>query len=246
MTPSQKKPSLPLSQTKLGKQLKADDNDGYNSDIEEPEWEPSAKETWPSDDEVDDLFPEEPKRKPRKNLRPAIRPLQTRSNMGEAHLSQEETEKFQRRALEQMGVVPPPLTSQESTVTEDASSSNSTVKGNEVEWVLLQDATNGTYRRTTTELAISAPESPIDAFHVLPTAKKILMETWTGLTDDRIKIAVSFSHGNTTFIKTTYKLSLLRTLAKRNAKTNKPRPKGMEAQTLSSFHFSLERSGLLV
>ena len=200
MEPSQRKPSLPLSQTKLAKELQADDNDGFNSDIEEEEWEPPAQNTWPSDDEMEDPLLEEPKKKTNKNLRPTIRPLQTRSNMGEAHLSQEETEDFQRRALEQMGLVlPAPLTSQESAATEEDSSSKSTGT-KEVEWVLLKDATNGTFRRTTTELAISAPDSPIDALRVLPTAKKILMETWS-LPEDRIKIAVSFSQGNTKYLK---------------------------------------------
>ena len=204
MTPSQRKRSVPLSQTKLGKELKADDDDGFISDIEEPEYEPpkKTKETFMTDDEFEDPFPEEAKKKAKKKLFPAIRPLQSRTNMGGAHLSQEETEKFQRRALQQMGLdLPTSSTSQDSTAIEEDSSSKRTPKGNEVEWVLLKDTSKGTFRRTTAELAISAPDSPIDALRVLPVAKEILMETWPGLTEDKIKIAVSFSPGNTNLKK---------------------------------------------
>ena len=217
LTPSQRKRSLPLSQTQLAEDLKADEY-GYISDLEEPAWEPSKwskTSTFMTDDEKDDPFPKKPKKKAKKKLRPVISPLQSRSNLGEAHLSDEETEMFQRRALEQIGlVVPPSSTSQNSAATEISSSSQSTLKGNEMEWVLLKDTPHATFRRTSTELAISAPDSPIDALMVLPLAKQILMETWTGLSEDKIKIAISFSPGNNKFEKRMDQLFLLRSLAR--------------------------------
>ena len=201
---SQKKRSLPLSQTKLGKQLQAEDDDGFNSEIEEEDWEPPklmTEDTFMTDDEFEDPFPEKTKKKAKKKLIPAIRPLQSRSNMGKALLTQEETANFQRKALQQMGLhLPTSPSTQDSTVVEEESPSKRTPKGDEVEWVLLKDTARGTFRRTTAELAISAPVSPIDALKVLPMAKEILTDTWPGLIEDKIKMAVSFSPGNTKFL----------------------------------------------
>ena len=242
LTPSQRKRSLPFSQTKLAEDLKADGDEGYISDLEEPDWEPSnmsKTNTFMTDDEIDDPFPKKAKKKAKKKLRPAIRPLQSRTNLGETHLSDEETEIFQRRALEQIGlVVPPSSTSQNSAATEASSSSQTTLQGNEIQWVLLKDTTNGSFRRSTTELAISAPESAIDALMVLSLTKEILMETWTGLSEDNIKIAISFSPGNNDFEKRMHQLFLLRSHTRSPAKAYNPRTQGMEAQTLSCFHFS--------
>ena len=142
--------------------------------------------------------------------------------------------------------LPTSPSTQDSTVVEEESPSKRTPKGDEVEWVLLKDTARGTFRRSTAELAISAPVSPIDALKVLPVAKEILTETWPGLSEDKIKMAVSFSPGNTNYYKNKGQLLLLRPFARRDAKAGSSRPQGMEAQTLPSLHLSRERAGLLV